>query len=70
MTDRVLYILAGAVTTVVGLFLGFSVYEAGYTDGRQSMPMACEAKCDTIMRNGKVLKVVSSDATGVMRWDR
>ncbi len=57
---------------VVGLVSVYTkaVYEAGYTAGRQSMPMACEAKCDTIMRNGKVLKVVCPDSTGKVTYDR
>jgi hypothetical protein len=55
-------IIAVLLSTLVGMWAG---WEAGWVEGRQSVPSICEPKCEFIYRNGKLINVTCPDSTGV-----
>lgn len=65
-TDKLDGVAAGVLGTVLIVALMWLMYEVGYTDGRQSMPVATEPRCEIVMERGKVVKLTCPDSTGRM----
>jgi cell division protein FtsX len=66
MSEHFWYGILGAMVAGLLFVVGFLVYSIAYTNGQQSMPMACEPKCEFVYRGTKLINVTCPDSLGRM----